>query len=738
MNRRTTFTAPAAWRLPWIAGGLLAPALMIAQLDRSRPPVPGPAPEVHLGDHASFTLDNGMRVIVVENHKLPMVSVQLRFDIPPVLQGDRTGYIDMVGELLTTGTAGEIGPRTRTRTKAQIDEEVDRLGASLSATNDGLYASCLKKNLNALLVLFEDVAQHPSFPPAEFEKVKTRFASSIMQRQDDADAIAEAVGRSITFSRAHPYGEVMTDKSLKNIGVKDVQGYYRHFFRPEKGYLVFVGDITESEAKSLAKEHFAGWEPAPSVATMNEDGSEQVEGIGTVRYMSQVRTASGERRVFLVDRPGAAQSVIRVVFPLNLQPKDMRTLSAQLMNTILGGGVFNARLMQNLREDKGWTYGIHSSLEPDRFNGSFSVAVSVRTAVTDSAITEILNELERMRSTPVTGAELELAKNHMAGNFARSLEDPRTIARFALNTYLNELPPDHYASYLKRLHALTAADVQVAASAFLHPDNAAILVIGDRKELYYKLEPLSMTTNPAVVELDEDGDLYEEELTPVIDRTAEQVVDAYIRAIGGREAITRIHDLRVVLETTMEQKPVTITKWFGLNGQFRSETYMEATKLQEVVLDGKRAVRRDPGGEEELMDIDLLDLQINAHPVPEIDLTRVADRIFLSGRTMIDERPVYKITMMTTAGTTVSDYYDVETGLKLRRVDQKFMFGRSLNIVTEYSDYKPVQGVLMPHTMLEGGGLAGGQLKLTVKAAVANAGTVAGFFDTMLPPVQDE
>jgi len=733
MNRRTTRVARTAL---CVVGGLLAPALMIAQLDRSRPPAPGPAPEVHLGEHTSFTLTNGMRVIVVENHKLPMVSVQVRFDIPPVMQGDKTGYIDMVGDLLTAGSGGTGG--TVARRKASIDEEIDRLGASLFASSDGVYASGLKKNLPALLDIVEDVVLRPSFPQDEFEKVKTRYRSSVMQRRDDADAIAEAVGRSVTFSRAHPYGEVMTEKTLDQVGVKHIQSYYHRYFRPEKGYLVFVGDITGKEAKELAKDHFENWKPAQQIAALNEDGTEPVDGLGTVRYMSKVATPSGVRRVVLVDRPGATQSVIRVMFPLNLQPKDLRAQSGQVMNTIFGGGVFNARLMQNLREDKGWTYGAHSSLDPDRYNASFTASLSVRTAVTDSAITEILKEMERMRTDPVTADELELAKNHMAGSFARSLEDPRTVARFALNTHLNELPADHYATYLKRLDALTAADVQAAAGSFLHPDNAVILVVGDRKQIYYALEPLSMSTNPIVAELDENGAQYQETLTPVSDRTVDQVIEAYIAAIGGRAAIGKITDLRMDLETTTEGRPAGITKWFGRGGKFRSEATLETTIQQEVIVDGTRAVRRDPGGEEELMDIDLLDLQMNAYPVPESELAKHTERMFLNGRALIDGRPAYKVTMMTNAGTTVSDYYDTETGLKLRRVDQKFMYGKSLNIVTDYGDYKAAEGVLFPHSIIEGGGPAGGQVTFIVKAIAVNKGTVAGFFDTKLPPAGDE
>ncbi|MDQ3101976.1 MAG: insulinase family protein, partial [Bacteroidota bacterium] len=496
-----------------LAVSLFLPSLMFAQLDRSRPPAPGPPPQVHLAEYSSFTLSNGMRVIVVENQKLPLVSVQVRFDIPPVLQGDRAGYIDMLGEVLATGTAK--------RTKAQIDEEVDQVGAQFFTTSDGVYASGLKRHLPALLDLVEDVVTNSTFPDKEFDRVRTRYASSVMQRKDDADAISEAVGRSVTYSRTHPYGEVASEKSIANVSVDNIKAYYSRFFRPEKGYLVFVGDITIKEAKDLSKKHFNKWK-VPLKTLVNEDGTETIDGLGVVRFLERPLGPSGQRRVAMVDRPGAAQSVIRVSFPLNLQPKDIRSMSAQVMNTILGGGVFNARLMQNLRETKAFTYGAYSNLEIDRFNGSFTATVSVRTEVTDSAITEIMNELYRMRSMQVTNDELQLAKSYMAGSFARSLEDPRTVARFALNTFLNDLPKDHYATYLQRLEAITAQDVEAAAQAFLQPDNAIIFVVGDKEKIEYKLPQLATDPNTPLLVLDENGEMFREKLIPVPDLTAQQ------------------------------------------------------------------------------------------------------------------------------------------------------------------------------------------------------------------------
>ncbi len=713
-----------------LAVALLVPTIMIAQLDRSRPPAPAPPPVVHMGEYSSFTLGNGMRVIVVENHKLPLVGVQVKFDIPPVVQGEKAGYVEMFGDMLAAGTG--------LRTKVQLDEEIDRLGATMVTANDGMFLSGLKKNLPGLMKIAEDVVTNSTFPDKELERIKTRYVSAVKQRKDDPDAIAEAIGRSATFGRTHPYGEVMTEQSIANIQRDHINGYYKHFFRPDAAYLVFVGDITEKEAKDLARQHFGKWK-VPQVATQNEDGSETVPGLGIVQRMGDPLGPAGLRRVVMVDRPGSAQSVLRVTFPLNLQPKDMRSMSAQVMNTILGGGVFNARLMQNLRESKAYTYGANSNLEIDRFNGSFTAAASVRTEVTDSAVVEIMKEMERMRNEPVTNEELELAKNYMAGAFARGLEDPRTVARFALNTYLNDLPQDHYATYLKRLEKITAADVEAAAKAFLHPDNAVIFIVGDREKIQGKLQGLSADPSARLMVLDESGEIYREQVEEVTDRTAEQVVEAYLKAIGGRDAIAAIKHMYTRSRTKLGGMNITMEQWHGPNGEFRSKTSAEKMGvLQEVIFDGERAVSISPQGREELTDIDLWDVIAGSRPVPETDPMSYAEKMMLAGIvTIYQDEKAYKVVITTKGGSSITDLYATNSDLKSRRIEQKFSMGRPMTITTDYLDYRPVNGVKFPYLITQSGGPMG-DTETKVEEIRMNEASATDLFETALPPIPED
>ncbi|MCB9170161.1 MAG: insulinase family protein [Flavobacteriales bacterium] len=671
---------------------LLSPAMMDAQIDRSKAPEPGPAPEVRLGDHATFVLGNGMRVILVENHKLPLVSVQVKFDIPIFLQGPMAGLTDMTGELLAAG-AGR-------RTKQQIDALVDGIGGKLSTSSDGVYASCLTKDLDTLMTVVSDVVRRPTFAGSEIDRVKKRMISEVRSRHDDPDAIASEVGHVLTFTRGYPYGEITSEKTISNVERKEIQGYHDRFFRADKGYVVFVGDINEKHARYLAERAFGSWRDQALGTIADKDGNEVVEGLGSVRYPRKQPQPFRTRRVALVDRPDAPQSVFRVVFPVQLKPGDDIAIDAQVMNTILGGGVFNARLMQNLREDKGYTYGAYSSLNSDRYCGSFSAGASVRTPVTDSAITEAMFEIERMTLTGVSKEELQLAKNYMAGSFARSLEDPRTIARFALNTYLNNLPEDFYSHYLERLDTVTVSGVLHAARALLVPDQATILVVGDKEVLYNRLSQLSF--DQRVFQFDEDGDIHRDKLDPIpADVTAKTVVDGYIKALGGEEAVRKVKSVKMVMTGTQDGKLVTITMVHVEPDKFAYRRDVDGRSQEKVVLDGQRARRTTPEGSGEIIEMELEDLVQSAPPFPEIHYEERHIHPVLSGVVDINGRRAYKLIVPLDNGEQYTDYFDVESGLKIRHEERRTYGPRGMVLVTDYQDQRPESGVLFPHLIVE-------------------------------------
>src|SRR5690554_3980115 len=241
-----------AFTILLLAVTLVAPTLY-GQVDRTKAPEPGPAREIEIGEYQTFTLKNGLQVFVVENHKLPRVqfSLQLRHD--PVYEGEKAGYVSMAGELIGTGTTS--------RSKAQLDEEVDFIGAALNTSAQGIFASSLTKHTDKLLDLMTDVLYNPAFNPDELEKIKTQTRSAIVANREDPEVIASNVRDALVYGKDHPYGDLVTEKTLDAITLEDCKAYYNTYFRPNNAYLAIVGDIDLKTAKKLVNKHFGKWEP---------------------------------------------------------------------------------------------------------------------------------------------------------------------------------------------------------------------------------------------------------------------------------------------------------------------------------------------------------------------------------------------------------------------------------------------------------------------------------------------
>ncbi|MCD6333061.1 MAG: insulinase family protein [Bacteroidales bacterium] len=437
--------------------------LASAQPDRTHAPEPGKAKKLELGNYNTFKLDNGLTVILVQNHKLPTVSFSLQLDYDPVLEGAKSGTASLAGSLLRSGTVN--------RTKQEIDEAVDFIGATLNTSSSDIYAAGLKKHTDELLDVMTDILYHPVFPVKEFEKQKKQTLSALKLNSTDAGTIAATVANVLRFGKDHPYGEPVTEETIGQVTLDGVKSFYHTYFRPNVAYLIMIGDLTAGESRKLAQTYFSSWEQA-TVPSHAYPDPKPISGV----------------RVAVVDKPGAVQSVVKITWPLKLKPGDPEEIPAKMMNNILGGGVFSGRLMMNLREDKAYTYGATSGLHSDRLIGYFEAGAQVAKAVTDSAITQFFYEIRRMRDEPVSPEDLQLNKNVIAGQFARSLENPQTVASFALNTIRYHLPQDYYATYLEKMDRVTVPDIQQSARKYLHPDSCIVLVVGASQALAGKLK----------------------------------------------------------------------------------------------------------------------------------------------------------------------------------------------------------------------------------------------------------
>ena len=658
-----------------------------AQVDRSKRPQPGPAPVIELGEFETFTLRNGLQVIVVENRKIPIVSFQLTLEINPLLEGEAEGFAEMAGELMREGT--------KTRTKQQIDESVDFIGATLSTSATGVFGSSLSRHKETLLSIMSDVLLNPIFPDEELQNLKLRARSALQAATTDGGAIATNLAMAQIYGQDHPFGEVMTHETLENVTIEKIRAYHQTFFRPNVAYMVIVGDINKREARRLMRRYFARWER------------------GNVPQVSHPipQPPQGSRVVF-AERPGALQSVIIMGHPVELTPGHPDAVKASVMNSVLGGGVFSARLMQNIREEKGWTYGASSSLISNPFVGRFQARTEVRNNVTDSTVVEILYELNRMISQPVDYEKLQLVKNHMSGSFARSLENPRTIANFALNIKRHNLPPDYYATYLQRLSAVTAEDVQAMASKYLKPNNMIIAVAGNKEEV-----PATLSRFAASGEV-EFFDAFGRPLVPAVvgetpeGTTVESVLEKYFNARGGRENLKNIKDLTMKMRTSMMGMELAITSYQKAPNKLRMETAVGGNIMSTQLFDGNKAVVVSPMGRQEFTHgAEFEMIKMEAIINPELNYKELGIRKNLLGIETVGGQKAYKVEVIAPGGSRSTDYYSVETGLKIRT---ETPMGFAV-----ISDYRQVGNLKFPHLIEQQAGPQ--MLKLEVVEIIVNS-----------------
>ena len=659
-------------------------------LDRSKKPVAGAAPEIKLGKIESFTLENGLKVFVVENHKLPKVAYSLTLDVDPVLEGEMSGYIGATGELIGRGTTN--------MTKQKIDEEIDFIGATLSTSSGGAYASSLKKHQDKLLSIMSDVIMNADFKQEELDKIKKQTKSGLESEKDNPDAIAGNVKSALLFGNKHPYGEITTEETVDKITLDKCKEYYTTYFRPNVSYMAVVGDITVEEAKKNVEKYFGSWAKGE---------------VPTNKYRTPA--APAKTQVAFVHKEGSTQSVINITYPINLKPNSPDVIKAKIMNSILGGSA-TARLFMNLREGHGFTYGAYSRISSDELVGNFNANAKVRNEVTDSSLVEFMVELNRIVDEKVTEEDLQNVKNYMTGTFAYSLQDPQTIARFAINTERYNLPADYYATYLKQVAAVTVDDIQAMAKKYIKPNNALILIVGD-KAVADKAAPFS--ADKEVSFYDAEGNDFVEALKAAPEgMTAENVLDKAIEAKYGMAAgksldkkLKKIKDITVKMSASVQGQSISITRYSKAPNKYAMSITMGPMVIQKQTYDGVKGKMSGMQGNKDIEGEDLEELKEDAKMFGDVNYASSGNKYALLGIEPIGDKDAYKIEVTNKAGDKSSDWYDVATGLQVKSMKVSEMpeeaGGGTVTSITEYSDYKMVEGINRAHKIKQ---IAGPQI----------------------------
>ncbi len=675
----------------YLLAGLFLSVTMQAQ-DRPMPE-PGPSPTVNVGKPEVFKLKNGLNVLVVENHKLPRVSYTLTMDNAPYAEGSKKGVSDMLSAV--------IGNGTKKMSKDAFNEEIDFLGANINFWASGASGSGLSKYSDRILELMADGALNPLFTQEQFDKEKAKILESLKSNEKSVPAVSSRVTDVLIYGRNHPNGEYLSEETINNVTLNDVIDNYNTYFVPGNAYLVVVGDVKAKDVKKQVKKLFSEWKPATAPNVTYTDPKD-------VQYT----------QINFVDMPNAVQSEISVVNVSNLKMTDKEYFAAILANQILGGGG-EGRLFLNLREAHGWTYGSYSSIGANKYVSSFRSTASVRNAVTDSAVIEILNEVKRMRTDLVSEEDLRNAKAKYIGNFVMQIEKPSTVARYALMTETQNLSDDFYENYIKNINAVTAEDIRNAAQKYFLADKSRIVIVGKAADVLPGLESRNIPINY----YDKYGKPTEK---PVLNKpvpagvTAKTVLENYIKSIGGEKALAGVKSLSMTASGTIQGVTLEVFKKVTADNKM-AQGMSVMGQSQKLVFDGNKAFVTAQGQKQELPADQVAEFKKEAYPFPELKMKDDAS-LTLKGIESFNGSDAYAI-----ANGNSTIYYDVKTGLKVGKTETTETPQGEMSTTTPYSDYREVKGVKIPYktSMILG---PGAEVELTVSEVKINEGVSATDF----------
>ena len=645
-----------------VLSGLFLTLTMQAQ-DRTQPK-PGPSPVIKINKPQTFTLPNGLQVMIVENHKLPRVSFSLNIDNNPYSEGAKKGVANLTSSL--------IGNGSKKISKDAFNEEIDFLGAELSFYASGASGSSLSKYSGRILELMAEGALNPNFTQEEFDKEKDKLLENLKTQEKSVAAVAGRVQNVLAFGKDHPSGEYLIEETIKNVTLADVENNYNTYFVPENAYLIIIGDVKFKDTKKAVEKLFSSWAKASAPS---------------VKYADPVNVQYSQ--INFVDMPNAVQSEISLQNTVNLKMTDKDYFAAIVANQILGGD-FNSYLNMNLREAHGWTYGARSGIGGSKYVSAFKASTQVRNAVTDSAIVEFFKEIKKIRTEKVTDEMLANVKAGYVGKFVMQIEKPQTVAGYALRIKTQGLPEDFYENYIKNINAVTAEDVMAAANKYFLEDNIRVVIVGKGSEVLPGLEKLKIpmfyfdkfgapTSKPVMKKAAPAG------------VTVKTVLDNYIKAVGGDKAVKGVKSISTVASGVIQGTPLEMNTKVTSTNKLSNEMKAMGMSFMKQVVNEKGAYVTQQGQRKDLDGEKLAEAKQSAMPFPELTMAAKTS-IALDGIETFNGADAYVIKDGKT-----THYYDVNTGLKIGQAVTQEANGQKMTQITSYGDYKEVKGIKVPY-----------------------------------------
>jgi len=653
-----------------------------AQLDRSKQPAPDPAPTVTFPPYEEFTLKNGLKVFFVHDER-PLVTLRMLVRGGNGVDGDIPGLSDAVADLITKGSAG--------RSAQQFAQEIDFIGGTVSASaspdNINVSAGGLRKHTDKILELFSSAVKSPTYPADELEKYRQEQISGLKSAKASSDFLATYAVNKVLYGNTS-YGSMPSEDALRKLTPEKIKAYYNDYFVPSNATLAVVGNYTLDELRAMVEKAFGDWRTnnAPTIKAPTFPG---LNG----------------RRIVLIDRPTSVQSSIRVLGkgPMLRDPERPMT---SVLNSVLGGGTgLGNRLALNLRETHAYTYTPYSTFDANLYMGHWIAGADVRNEVTDSALAEIFNEVQRIQTEPVPADELQRNIQSSVGNYLMSVADPKTTAVRVQSIDFYGLPKNYYQKLVAAYQSTTPDMVLKLAKTYLKSDDLAVVVVGKASEVKSKLERFGKV------------ELWDANLSPMgssvglardLGITAEQAWDKMLAAMGGKDKLRAVKTLKTQgnIEgdfggqkfngtiTKVEAAPNKMYQMIDM-GVFKNEMVVDGTNVRQGSGNGLQAVTGD----------ELAAALESSHILSEAYLADLKGTLRLTGSTEREGKKVYTVEVTYPKGGPTIYYIDANTYLPVAQESE------SSGTVT-LGDWKPVGGVMLAHSIvLE----PGGGVKLTFK-----------------------
>jgi zinc protease len=640
-----------------------------AQIDRTKNPGPGPLPKAAMKPFKEFTLKNGLRVVIVEDHKQPVVYFRTLVLSGNAQDGHSLGAAAAVADQLEKGT--------KTMSADDIAKKLDFYGAQLGTTASvddiNITTGFLKRDMDKVLPIYSDVIKNPLFPTNELEKYKTQQLSNLKAARQSPTELGRKMGRKLVYD-GHPYGNFQTDSTIKALTQGSVVTWHKEHFVASNTIIAVVGDISEAEMKPVLEKYFGSWDKGSFVAP----GNPPLE-------------AGHGLTISLIDRPGSAQSTIRLQrLGLPVRHPDFDKASI-IMSIFAGNGVigFQNRLFQNIREKHGYTYTPGGSITKSIDPGVIVAVAEVRNSVTDSALEQMRLEYRRLANEPISDQELNFAKGLIAGKFMMDLADPQTTSALALSTLEYGLPKDYYATFPDRISKYTAAELQDVARRVFPPEDIHVIVIGDASQVLSKLQRFGKVK---VYDLDLNPKAAVATKIDKSDKTVDQVLDKMYAGLN-KPAYEKIKTRKI--EGTLElelgggNRQAKYEEIKAVGNKKYSKLDLGAPVVIETIVDGQTVyqyqMNRGGAADPATTKDELNDAVFNE----ELHLKDPGYALSLKGVGADMAGPAYVLDITKPSGIKETWYIDTASGYITRR---EFTTSEGASI-QDFSNFKTIEGI---------------------------------------------